>query len=314
MNSFMNNALFLFLILLLGLVLVSFLGGREGFESRIPTNIGVSGPTSSLAVGPIGSMDVPKDMFYGQNGGSAKVVSAGGEYYIEVTDDLGNTKVYSYDPTASSLPNTTANTTANSSSSISIQSITFYGPEGSTARVISTSNGKYLIVLSHSNGEKVIYTPNNTYTYNPNTQSVDTSINQGGDYSGSSAPQTPEQDYTLGTENMMSTTQNTNMNNTSYNPEDYFSSLPPGIPASQIPPGKEDLYILKSEIVPPVCPACPPTICTGGSNNNNQKPPPCPPCGRCPEPDFSCKKVPNYKSKNDFLPTSILDNYSTYGM
>ena len=30
-----------------------------------------------------------------------------------------------------------------------------------------------------------------------------------------------------------------------------------GIPAAQIPPGDEDLYILKSEMVPPVCPKCP---------------------------------------------------------
>ena len=34
---------------------------------------------------------------------------------------------------------------------------------------------------------------------------------------------------------------------------------PEGVPATSIPPGDEDLYILKSEIVPPVCPACPTT-------------------------------------------------------
>lgn len=67
-----------------------------------------------------------------------------------------------------------------------------------------------------------------------------------------------------------------------------------GVPADQIPPGDEDLYILKSEIVPPVCPACPPVnVCP----EVKQKPcQPCPPCGRCPEPAFECKKVPNYNS------------------
>lgn len=30
-----------------------------------------------------------------------------------------------------------------------------------------------------------------------------------------------------------------------------------GIPKSEIPEGDEHLYILKSEIVPPVCPKCP---------------------------------------------------------
>ena len=47
-------------------------------------------------------------------------------------------------------------------------------------------------------------------------------------------------------------------------------------------------YILKSEIVPPVCPKCPDAaVCP------RQKPcPACPPCARCPEPAFECKKVP----------------------
>ena len=70
-----------------------------------------------------------------------------------------------------------------------------------------------------------------------------------------------------------------------------------GIPGSDIPEGDEDLYILKSEVVPPVCPACPNvTVCP--KNNNNKPSPPCPPCGRCPEPAFECKKVPNYNSNN----------------
>jgi len=74
---------------------------------------------------------------------------------------------------------------------------------------------------------------------------------------------------------------------------------PMGIPGSDIPDGDEDLYILKSEVVPPVCPACPNvTVCP--KNNNNKPPPPCPPCGRCPESSFECKKVPNYnRSDND---------------
>jgi len=70
---------------------------------------------------------------------------------------------------------------------------------------------------------------------------------------------------------------------------DYSNSLPQGIAKSQIPPGYEDLYVLKSAIVPPVCPAAP-TI------PREKKCPPCPPCARCPEPSFECKKVPNYNS------------------
>ena len=88
---------------------------------------------------------------------------------------------------------------------------------------------------------------------------------------------------------------------------------PLGIPGSQIPDGDEDLYILKTEVIPPVCPACPNvTACT---SNNNKPPPPCPPCARCPEPAFDCKKVPNYNSNNnDFLPRPVLADFSQFGM
>lgn len=82
-----------------------------------------------------------------------------------------------------------------------------------------------------------------------------------------------------------------------------------GIPKSQIPEGDEDLYILKSQVVPPVCPACPePAACP------RQEPcPACPPCGRCPEPAFECKKVPNYRSSNqEYLPKPMLTDFSSF--
>ena len=51
----------------------------------------------------------------------------------------------------------------------------------------------------------------------------------------------------------------------------------------QIPRGEEDKYVLKSSIVPPVCPKCPSSsVCP------REKPcPACPPCARCPEPAFT---------------------------
>lgn len=101
------------------------------------------------------------------------------------------------------------------------------------------------------------------------------------------------------------------VSNNGVNPSDYYSSMPPGIPASQIPPGQEDLYILKSEIVPPVCPACP----TSSACPRQEKCPPCPACARCPEPSFECKKVPNYNSINEeYLPQPIVNDFSTFGM
>ena len=89
-----------------------------------------------------------------------------------------------------------------------------------------------------------------------------------------------------------------------------------GIRANQILRGNEDLYILKSEVVPPVCPACPAPKCN--SNNNaagSDKCPPCPPCARCPEPAFECKKVPNYgRTNDDTMPYPVLNSFSQFGL
>ena len=77
-------------------------------------------------------------------------------------------------------------------------------------------------------------------------------------------------------------------------------------------------YILRTKIVPPVCPACPPVQ---ACPSNKKCPPcpapepiqPCPPCARCPEPAFECKKVPNFNSTNtDFLPRPLLNDFSKF--
>ena len=74
---------------------------------------------------------------------------------------------------------------------------------------------------------------------------------------------------------------------------------------------KQDLYILKSQIVPPVCPACP----AASSCPRQEACPPCPACERCPEPAFECKKVPNYASSNEnYLPRPIMADFSQFGM
>ena len=78
-----------------------------------------------------------------------------------------------------------------------------------------------------------------------------------------------------------------------------------------IPEKDKDLYMLKSQMVPPVCPACP----TVQACPRQEKCPPCPPCERCPEPSFECKKVPNYSSNNNGrLPRPILADFSQFGM
>jgi hypothetical protein len=87
-----------------------------------------------------------------------------------------------------------------------------------------------------------------------------------------------------------------NMNGSMYKIKETVIKETDGVPISRIPPGQEDMYILKSEIVPPICPACP-TVNCNNSSNSEKKCQPCPPCSRCPEPSFECKKVPNYNSR-----------------
>lgn len=96
-----------------------------------------------------------------------------------------------------------------------------------------------------------------------------------------------------------------------------------GIRRGEIPPGDEDLYVLKSSIVPPICPKCPDVAASGGG-----KCPPCPPCGRCPESQFECKKVPNYNAGPNVgggfggiigagdggAPMPTLTSFSTFGL
>ena len=78
--------------------------------------------------------------------------------------------------------------------------------------------------------------------------------------------------------------------------------------------------MLKSEIVPPVCPKCPepPKQSSKGNGGGNcckkKECPPCPRPQRCPEPAFTCKKVPNYNVINQsYLPEQV-SGHSTYGM
>ena len=91
--------------------------------------------------------------------------------------------------------------------------------------------------------------------------------------------------------------------------DNYNDNYRNGIRYKDISKGDEDLYILKSEIVPPVCPKCPDV-----ASCPREKPcPSCPPCARCPEPAFTCKKVPDYTSINQSeLPLPMLNTFSSF--
>ena len=79
-----------------------------------------------------------------------------------------------------------------------------------------------------------------------------------------------------------------------------------------------DKYMLKSHVVPPVCPKCPDFVLNAKELRKKMKEscPPCPPCARCPEPSFDCKKVPNYTSSSvdNYLPKPMLTDFSNFSI
>jgi hypothetical protein len=382
-----TEALFLFLILLLGLLLCSFLGGncgKEGLTGNFTANFNMSGDgngsgstssgstssgsTSSGSTSSGGSSSSTYDnynhytggstqlttgsTFYGQNGTTAVVVTnSDGTQSLQITLPGSSTPV-------TFTPQQTTSTDASSSTVESYTNYygnngsitTYYGPNGDTATIVNGNNGQQAIKVTTSSGT---YYYNVSGSNNTSTQyygSTGTSIQQSpsataysgpyggsagsvnGPYGGSAGSVTGPYGntayYAQGPYgNTVAGTSGSYYNPPGYNPpgaagpynppgynppgSDYYNSLPPGIPASQIPPGQEDLYILKSEVVPPVCPACP----TSSACPRQEPCPPCPACARCPEPAFECKKVPNYDAiNNDYLPAPVLNDFSQFGM
>jgi hypothetical protein len=256
----MNKLLILFIILLLGLVLCHFLGRNsysEGFANEVETITGVSGKPVTVttidtsSVTPTLTTSTPYDnynhfdkssyptKFYGPNGTTATVLNKDGTYSLVLTDTAGKTTIYSVDAPS-------ADTT--------ITQTTFYGPNGGSAKITKDKNGNYIINVMKPDGTTMIYTVTTTQG-----QTV--------------PPPPPSQENMSSTQSTYTVGQNytpLNSNTPASSGYDYSSSLPNGIPKSMIPPGQEDLYILKSEVVPPVCPACPACsrgISSGSSNS-----------------------------------------------
>ena len=191
---------------------------------------------------------------------------------------------------------------------------TYTGPQGNSATVVDSTDQAYNDEYNNNQYSSTTYTgsqgnsatvytgpqgnsavqPNNNVNYSSGSATT-YSGSQGGSatvYTGSKGNQAVKATGPNG-QTVVATPQNT-VN---------------GIPRNQIPQGDEDLYILKSEVVPPVCPACPQS-----SACPREKPcPACPPCARCPEPAFECKKVPNYSSQdNRYLPKPLLNDFSAF--
>ena len=338
--EFIKSPLNILIIILLLFSLFIVLGTyKEGF-----TSTEITGQTYTDVSGNIyiNGTEITDTNFTGPNGNNAEIISVNGDYEIIVTDKSGNKTIYNFNmPTTSNSTSSSSN--SSSSNSSSLYSTTFYGQNGGTAQIITGPNGSNLIQITNTNGQLTTFSPNNPYpssssiyapppmsyppTSYPPTSYPPTSYPPTSypptSYSPTSYPPTsypPTNNvstsssyspYSSYSEESTSPYNQTSSPYTQSSPSssyDYSSSLPPGIPISQIPPGQEDLYILKSEIVPPVCPAPVPAV-----HCSTEKCAPCPPCARCPQPNFECKKVPNYSSSNNDLPMASMSPYSTYG-
>jgi len=329
MNS---EALFLFLILLLGLILCSFLGGKNCNKEGMTNSSNSNSKTKSSSKNDDNDSNDNNDSndsndnksntsydnynhytgtstklvngttFYGPNGASAEyVVASNGTASIKLIQTSGSAVVI-FNSTPQGVQSTSTSSTKSTSTT------TFYGPSGFKATIKYVGNNLYIIIFTLPNGTT------QTFTQGSNSNSSQISNTQ---YYGSTGTNMPPSSsysaYVSGPNgNSAYSAQGPNGNSVAgYNGNNNNSSLSQGIPSSQIPRGQEDLYILKSEIVPPVCPACP---SSSACPSNKQKCPPCPACARCPEPSFECKKVPNYDAvSEEYLPQPVLNSFSTFG-
>lgn len=218
-------------------------------------------------------------IYYGPGGSTARIIDIGNFTRLVISKRNGKTDVYYINNSATDP-----------------KAKIFFGPDGSSAKIMSDNTGKNIVEIIGKDGEKITYHSENIYA----SVSVDETLNE---------PVNSVSNYQTRYDEAFSPNINISQN---------ANQLPPGIPRSQIPEGEEDLYILKSQVIFPNCPACPNPIvkCPKADEvTDNSKCPPCPPCARCPEPSYECKKVPTYKAFNpDTMPVPVLNSFSTFGM
>jgi len=236
-----------------------------------------------------------------------------------------------------------------SSSSSSNSNQKYEGPDGMTATIITNEDGDKVIKVTDDNNNVVEYVGEQA------NESVDDMTNspmneQHASFNNEDSDERGGNNKTWNNKTNKSSDKyddkyddnkysNSVSNSVSNSDNSYDAYLPPGIPKSEISPGDEDLYILKSQVVPPVCPACPaygPTAMLAKTNSasnsettdstttdpneeeeegSSGKYPPCPACDRCPEPSYACKMVPNYSNFNSStMPVPVLSAFSTFGM
>ena len=271
---------------------ITVITNSNGTQSLQLNSVGQSTPMILSSTPPNSSVASQPNTFYAPYGGITAIITTDSNQQTAIQVNIGGNTIL-FVQSGSSSTSTSTSTQYYGSTGTPIQqapnSLAYYGPYGGSAGYAQGPNGNTAYYAQGPNGNTIAGTTNTDYYYNSSAGYA-----QGPNGNTAYYAQGPNGNTIAGT------------NNT-----DYYSSLPPGIPANQIPSGQEDLYILKSEVVPPVCPACP----TSAACPRQETCPPCPACARCPEPAFECKKVPNYSAiDNEYLPMPVLNDFSQFGM
>lgn len=274
---------------------------------------------------------------YEYNGNTATVTNNNGQITVKVTRSDGVVTIYS--PTQNSgityVPNTSSSSSVNTYSSKG--TINYTGPYGTTATVTTLGGITEIAVTFRNNSSSVFYIDKNDTSgtvyvdaygdkaviHNDNGTIIVTT-RQGetltytkvaGTTGYSSYNSTP---YTSSTSVTNTTTGNTAgsvtgpYDNTLYYANSGNVNGKP-VTVNSVPPGDEDLYILKSQVVPPVCPVCPPPIVKKCDKEKE-----CGPCPiqRCPTAPFKCVKEPDYSNPSikQYLPIPVLNSFSSFGL
>jgi hypothetical protein len=307
--------------------------------SSIPSSTTSSTPSSKPSSKPSSTpsqINITSKVFYGSNGTQATLITDDNNNIDSILVISPKTGTSVFIPNNNNNNNNSNsnnnNQTSNQSNTYTLTSNTYIDQNGNKAKILKNNNGDTIIKINYE-GNIVIFKnnlPNSGYTNNDynnsNYQNYSNSINDSSSSSNNIDKYTSynndNNNNNVDDNNITNISQNDNSKPliTNYDSSSYYNSkqgFNNGIPASEIPKGSEDLYILKSQIVPPVCPVCPSPIVK--NCDKSRKCPPCPAPQRCPsESDFICKKEPNYQNINSnvqkMLPLPVLNSFSSFGM
>jgi len=281
---------------------------------------------------------------YEYNGNTANITNINGEIVIKVTCSDGVVTIYSPTQNKGITYDTTPTSTSSTSTTSNRGTVTYTGPYGTTATLTTMGGITELAVTFRNNSSSIFYIDKNdtsgtvyidsygdkavVSTVN-NTIVVTTRHGETLTYTKVSGNVTSYSPYTSSYSSAPTYTSSSVTNQNTGNtvgsvtgPNDntvYYSNVNSGyvngkpVTVNNVPPGDEDLYILKSQVVPPVCPVCPPQIV-----KKCEKEKECGPCPiqRCPTAPFKCVKQPDYSNPEikQYLPIPVLNSFSTFGL